>query len=261
MKELIIVRHGQAQHNPRAEVAKANGCSMEEFIALMREDDVLDAALTEEGRRQAQAARLSLLEFGSSVRLVVSSSLSRALETADHVHPPLTASDGGNVLRVCYEHFREVNGDMLNAKRRTKSELAELFPHWDFGELDHEEDALWTTVMEDLGAAAERGYLGFKWLMERPEDNILLVSHGGILRYAMNDHPLVVLRDGRSSSPHTAGSTRSGNKKPVESRFDNCEMRRYRLSWGDKDTAGGEDCRRPIILTQIDETFEPNNEL
>ena len=238
-KELIIVRHGQAQHNPRAEVAKASGCSMEEFIALMREDDVLDAALTPEGREQAQTARLPP-KLATSIQLVVSSSLSRALETADHVHPPPPSSP--QHVRVCHEHFREVNGDMLNAKRRNKSELARSFPGWDFGELDHEEDALWTPVMEDLGAAAERGYLGFKWLLERPEDNILLVSHGGILRYTMTDHPLVVLRDERSQ-PH------NGNK-PVQSRFDNCEMRRYRLCWDDE---VGDGDRRTIVLTQMDD--------
>lgn len=264
-KELIIVRHGQAQHNPRAEVAKAKGCSMEEFIALMREDDVLDAVLTEDGRLQAQAARLSS-EWAASIQLVVSSSLSRALETADHVHPPLSVSSTSwplpkhNVRRVSHEHFREVSGDLLNCKRRTKSELAASFPHWDLTELVDEEDALWTPIMEDLGAAAERGYLGLKWLMEDcPEEKILLVSHGGILRYTMNDHPLVRLRDGRSQ-PHTG--------KPVEARFDNCEMRRYRLSWDededdkkDNDEAGDK-VRRPIVLTQIDETMDsPSTEL
>jgi broad specificity phosphatase PhoE len=245
-KELIIVRHGQAQHNPRAEVAKAGGCSHDEFIALMREDDALDAALTEEGRHQAQAARLSS-ELATPIRLVVSSSLSRALETADHVHPPTSQiASQNNHIRVCYEHFREVNGDMLNAKRRPKSELAQSFPHWDFDELSHEEDSLWTPVMEDLGKAAERGYLGFQWLMDRPERHILLVSHGGILRYTMNDHPLVVLRDERSQPL-------SG--KPVEARFDNCEMRRYRLSWEEDERGEGE--RRTIVLTQIDDTVEP----
>lgn len=245
-KELIIVRHGQAQHNPRAEVAKANGCSMDEFIALMREDDVLDAALTEEGRKQAKEARLSA-ELATSIQLVVSSSLSRALETADHIHPPLSMETSH--VRVCTELFREVNGDMLNAKRRTKSELAACFPHWNLDELETEEDSLWTPVMEDLDAAAERGYLGLKWLLERPEDNILLVAHGGILRYTMAQHPLVVMRDDRNQ-PHSG--------KTVDARFDNCELRRYRMHWMPESTEetniNSEDGRLPIVLTQIDET-------
>ena len=54
-KILYIVRHGQALHNPRAEAAKAAGCSMDEFFELMRQDDALDADLTELGRQQARA--------------------------------------------------------------------------------------------------------------------------------------------------------------------------------------------------------------
>lgn len=236
-KDLIIVRHGQAQHNPRAEVAKASGCTMEEFIALMRQDDVLDAALTEEGRLQAKAARLTS-ELADPIQLVVSSSLSRALETADHVHPPTVHTPH---VRVCCEHFREVNGDMLNAKRRSKTELAASFPHWTWEELITEEDSLWTPVMEDLDASAERGYEGLKWLMERPEEHILLVSHGGILRYMMERHPLVSLRDERAQSH--AG-------KAVGSRFDNCELRRYQMRWGESNDDEQE--RRPILLTQVD---------
>ncbi len=228
MKDLIVIRHGQAQHNPRAEVAKANGCSMEEFVELMRQDDVLDATLTTIGKMQAQAAKLQ-----SEVELVVSSSLSRAMETAEHVYPQSVAK------KVALECFREISGDLLNAKRRTKTELQRSFPDWDLEHIEDEEDTLWTPVMENLEAAAERGYLGFQWLLERPETKILLVSHGGILRYTMNEHSLVVLKDERTQVA-----------KAVESRFDNCETRQYRLEWGE----GSDDKPRTIILTQIDQT-------
>ena len=113
MKELIIIRHGQAQHNPRAEHAKANGCSNEEFVHWMRQDDVLDARLTPLGIAQAQAIQLP----PHAAELVVSSSLSRALETANHVYPhdhdyPLT-STVGMARKVALEHFREISGDLL----------------------------------------------------------------------------------------------------------------------------------------------------
>ena len=36
----------------RAEVAKKRGCSFEKFTQLMREDDAIDADLTEVGRKQ-----------------------------------------------------------------------------------------------------------------------------------------------------------------------------------------------------------------
>ena len=42
-KRVLIVRHGQAQHNPRAEAAREAGCSFDEFLRLMELDDAHDA--------------------------------------------------------------------------------------------------------------------------------------------------------------------------------------------------------------------------
>ena len=233
-KELTIVRHGQAQHNPRAEAAREKGCTMKEFIALMREDDALDARLTDFGKEQATAARLSR-DVAASIQLVVSSTLSRAIETADRIIPPSPTEHA----RVCSELFREVNGDMLNVKRRNRSELIRSFPDWNFDDVE-EEDLLWTPEMEDLDLVAERGYLGLKWLMERPEEKILLVSHGGILKYMMERQPQIVLKDERSES----------GGKPVDSRFDNCEIRCYRLEWLD-DEGENNGNTRSLSLTQV----------
>jgi broad specificity phosphatase PhoE len=242
-KSLYIIRHGQAMHNPRAELAHANGCSNEEFFELMRQDDALDADLTPLGREQAKSVQIP---DNHSIDLVVSSPLSRALETADLGHPM-------SQRRVCCESFREIWGDMLCAKRRTKTELEQKFPAWNFQDLQAEHDHLWSPQMEDAQDAAERGYQGLCWLMDRPEDSILLVCHGGILNYMMNQHPLIALKDERTS-----------RDKAVESRFDNCEVRRYTLSWNEednndddvqepsrKDTAINGN-RRAVFLTQVD---------
>jgi broad specificity phosphatase PhoE len=242
-KRVSIVRHGQAMHNPRAEVARANGCSTDEFLALMREDDVLDAPLTDLGNDQAKSVHLPAT---SDINLVVSSPLSRALRTADNVYSP---SNGAN--RVCCEHFREVNGDLLNAKRRSKSDLEKRFASWNFEDLTSEEDSLWTPNMEAFSDCAERGYLGLCWLMDRPEDSILLVAHGGILSFMMTMHPQISLQDKRSNPA-----------KPVESRFDNCEVRHYLLTWTDAEDASNQDTaqsmgeahgeRRNILMTEVD---------
>jgi broad specificity phosphatase PhoE len=266
-KRLHIIRHGQAMHNPRAEVAKANGCSMEEFVDLMRQDDALDAELTTVGRQQAQeAANLvvsSISATTSTDYLVVSSPLSRALETADLVLSPEQAP-----RRVSCELFREVNGNMLCAQRRTRTELVQKFAHWNFDQLQQDHDHLWTPEMESFEDSAERGYQGLRWLMDRPEDDIVVVSHGGILRYTMNIHPLVSLQDERNNKGSTSTSTSPSTSstvdillKPVEARFENCEVRRYVLSWKEEEDESkescannekGEDGRRPIVLTQID---------
>ena len=183
-KLLYIIRHGQALHNPRAEVAREAGCSMEEFVQWMRRDDALDAELTELGRSQARGIKMPK-EDVDSIELVVSSPLSRAIETAELVLPPSAPINTGlngesghserQLQRICCENFREVNGDLLNAKRREKKELIERFPHWNFNDIA-ETDELWTPTMEVLGDAAERGYQGLCWLLDRPENSILLVG-------------------------------------------------------------------------------------
>jgi broad specificity phosphatase PhoE len=222
-KELWILRHGQATHNVRAEEAKTrthDPCTFEEFLQLMREDDELDAPLTPLGHQQAQLIFDNHHILGRSndngvdggaghvgddmvhdrvaspyslIELIVSSPLSRAIQTADGAFPPTVPSlkssssnrnSESKPSRICHETFREVNGDLLNGKRQNKTILSQTFPHWNVHDfLVHEEDILWTPEeLESFDSVRERGYLGLHWLMEhRDERRILLVAHGGLL--------------------------------------------------------------------------------
>jgi broad specificity phosphatase PhoE len=228
-KNLWIIRHGQAMHNPRAEAAKEAGCTYEEFLDLMRQDDALDADLTEEGEKQGN--HVGGICTWDALQLVVSSPLSRSLRTADLAAPIR------HPKRIALEDFREINGSFLNAKRRSVNELQLKFPDWDFGQLS-QTDNLWTEELETQSECAERGYRGFCWLMMRPEEHILLVCHGGILRFTMDQHPLVTMSDQR---------TRENLTRPTSARFGNCELRKYQLSW---DVDAKE--QRTIKLTEID---------
>ena len=261
-KDLWILRHGQATHNPRAEAAKAAGCSFDEFFELMRQDDSLDSPLTEHGREQATAVYKRYgHHYADTVELVVSSPLSRALETANLALPPVVDDDDKDddddtkdnnsisssssrlvTKRVCYEDFREVNGVLQNAKRRTVSELKTLFQQWDFDSSGMAEcDESWTAdTLEDLLTCGERGFASFHWLWhERPERSILLVAHGGILRYTLNDHPNVVVQDERRKMQKNGEEP---GCRSVMERFRNCELRRYRFAWEDG----------KILLTEVD---------
>lgn len=245
-KHLWIVRHGQALHNPRAEAAKDAGCSFDEFLELMRQDDCLDADLTDLGRQQANAVseRLSLVPFDA----VVSSPLSRAIETADLAYPPTTTRMTAH-KRMIVEDFREINGYLLNAQRRSKTELHNRFPAWDLSELQTEEDSLWTDELEQQMDAAERGYKGLLWIAGRPETNILLACHGGILKYSMTQHPLIRMVDGRSNS---SGSSKvDGTDRPVGGRFGNCEVRRYTIST-EPETTTSTPSQTTVVLTEVD---------
>lgn len=250
-KDLYLLRHGQATHNPRAEAARAAGCSFDDFLELMRQDDSLDSELTALGRDQAR----TVYEKHSSNRhfrlidLVVSSPLSRTMQTADLAVPLEIASN-----RVCYEDFREINGWLLNAQRKSLTDIRKTFPAWNLEHLEHEEDILWTPELESNESCAERGYQGLQWVLGRPENKILVCAHGGILRQVMAEHSMVQVLDGRKSAiANNDSETKDADPdadapRTADARFDNCELRRYRIQWGSSDE--GEEKR--IVLTEVD---------
>ena len=206
----------------------------------MQQDDAFDAPLTPKGIQQAITARTDNSLKLNGVQLVVSSPLSRALCTADlAIHPKHGAShddtdddgnDDGNTNdttttrtvtgatnRICIEEFREINGWLLNAKRRPKQDLISTFhPSWNFHQLTAQDEA-WTTTLESEHTCAERCYQGLLFLLrERVEERILTVAHGGLLKFVMVHHRNVVVVDGREEG---------------EKRFGNCELREYEVEW------------------------------
>jgi len=214
-KQIFFLRHGQAQHNPRAEAAKESGCSHETFLDLMRQDDVLDASLTELGKVQALQARQRYKDALETVELIISSPLSRCIQTADLVLCPKTIPSLKRAKRFCSSHFREINGWLLNAKHRGRDELVDLFSStWDFSSVPCEDNE-WTEVLESQDSCGERGYQGLLFLMNQPEEKIAVVTHGGILFYLMQ-HDCVKLVDGRDESKR---------------RFHNCELRSFIMEW------------------------------
>jgi broad specificity phosphatase PhoE len=266
-KKILFVRHGQAMHNPRAEAAKSKGCSHKTFLTLMEEDDEFDAKLTPLGEQQAQDAKIIYQDYLHNIDLVVSSPLSRAIKTADAFVCPEEGlkvikdddhhGDDGNSTgddnddarhhptRICLDQIREINGWLLNAKRRTKTELKNLHhTRWNFDDhIPSENDESWTAdAMESYDDCGERGYQSLLWLLMRDEDKILCVAHGGIYKFSMVDHPLVRLVDGREED---------------DKRFRNCELREYEISAHvddsvDADGNGDGSLSRPIVtLTEL----------
>jgi broad specificity phosphatase PhoE len=231
-QELFIVRHGQATHNPRAEAAKQAGCSFEEFLEWMRLDDSHDSPLTELGREQGANVGNQYQHLLSGVEMVISSPLSRCLDTANLVAPPTTLT---SAKRVVYENFREINGKLLNAKRRNKSELEKLYPEWSFDNLQSNHDDSWVaTELESVESCQQRGLAGFQWLTTLPMQSLLLVCHGGILHYTLA-HDNIVLHDNRQCTT---------TDRKVDARFENCEIRRYQLSIVEEENK--------LMLTEVD---------
>lgn len=178
-KVVHFVRHGQATHNVRAEVRRSEGCSMEEFLATMKEDDELDADLTEIGREQARAKA----RRWEGIELVVCSPLSRAIETA-------TLIFGDQLPFVSYEGLREWNGLLINGQRRPTAQLGPRFPHVDFSLIPPTDETWSAEALEHKDEVASRGLAFLEWLACREERQIAVVAHGGIFS-AMFEHESV----------------------------------------------------------------------
>jgi broad specificity phosphatase PhoE len=215
----------------------------------------IDTDLTDLGENQAQTARER--HALSDIELIVSSPLSRALRTADLVHPPSESSEPTKKRRIAIEHFREINGKLLNAQRRPRSDLVQKFPHWCFQEIPEMDDS-WTEELESHEDCSERGYRGLLWVLQQPEQNVLLVGHGGLLNYTMNGHANIVLVDGRRQSNKDC---ESDEVRCVTKRFGNCELREFVITaW---DSAGyhyvnnGANQLDPVITLE-EVTLSPN---
>jgi broad specificity phosphatase PhoE len=203
---ISFVRHGQAQHNVRAEAKRDAGCPFEEFIDAMKLDDAFDADLTDVGREQARSAH------APEVQLVVASPLSRAVETASLMYP------GREV--VCVEELREWCGQLVNSKRRTASQLKERFPFVDVSHLPENDERWDAEVLEEEASVARRGMAALAWLARRPEDNIAVVAHGGLL---------AVTFDPEQHGGHSCVEAPNA----CTPRFSNCECRTVQLFTGD----------------------------
>jgi len=185
---------------------RANGCSFQDFLNAMAEDDEFDSQLTEKGITQAMSVGISAAAkyAAAQVQVVVASPLSRAIDTADLVLKDTAAR------RIVREEWREISGLLLNAKRMKASEIKSKYSPkgWDTSRLAPEEDELWTPgELESTDACAERGYLGLRWIWENVDDeHVCVAAHGGIFSYLMQ-HPRVDA-DERMSA-----------------RFHNCELR------------------------------------
>jgi len=193
-------------HNPVAEARRAQGCSFKEFLDCMLVDDALDAPLTNLGIWQADRTRDVLAERRnvSTVDLVLSSPLSRAIDTACIIFPQVKEKQ---INLHCLENLRERNGWMLNAKRRNRSELEQMYPFGDFSDLKSNEDDSWAdNYLETKWNSAIRAYKCLQYIWELPHKNIAVVAHGGIFHDLLSSDLLDV-------------------EDSISKRFENAELR------------------------------------
>lgn len=155
---MILVRHGQSEFNVV-------------FGATRRDPGIVDPALTVEGRRQIEAAASDLA--GRDLRRIVASPYTRTLESAEILAEVLDrpVSIESIIRERCY--FTCDIGS-------PRSELAQRWPGFDFGDLDEE----WWPDPEETEAQLMIRCTSFRTRMRAVEDwpHVLVVSHWGFIR-------------------------------------------------------------------------------
>ncbi|XP_022768520.1 phosphoglycerate mutase-like protein 1 [Durio zibethinus] len=188
-KIIHLVRHGQAMHNVEGDKNRE---------ALLS-PHLFDAQLSPLGLQQVAKLRNDVHASGllRRIELVVTSPLYRTMQTAIGVFGSESHEDGGN------ENFSVISA--LNCPQIMAVELCRDRL------MDGEHDNMWNPdVREPEEEVAARMVQFMKWLWTRPEQEIVIVSHGIILQHILN-----VL--GNDCHP----TVRSNLCK----RFGNCELR------------------------------------
>ncbi|KAK6257136.1 hypothetical protein QUC31_000595 [Theobroma cacao] len=197
-KIIHLVRHGQAMHNVEGDINRE---------ALLS-PHLFDAELSPLGLQQVDRLRKEVHASGmlKRIELVVTSPLYRTMQTAIGVFGTVSWPQ---IMAV--ELCRDKMGVRPCDMRRRVSDCQALFPSIDFSMMDGEEDSLWNPdVREPDEKVSVRMAQFMKWLWTRPEQEIVIVSHGIILQ-----HILYVL--GNDSHPTV--------RSALCQRFGNCELR------------------------------------
>ena len=225
IKVIHFIRHGQGFHNLLADIAIESGMTWTQFESSISNStttnthtastttpttpknnnpymrpEVLDAPLTELGRKQAQQLHYEIVQnFTTPIDCVYVSPHCRTLQTGliafQHCinHPPTTSKATGTVkipFMVAHELLREESGVHICDQRRDIAWQSIEFPQYDFhSHCPNDIDPLFhSQTRETKLQVAQRIYQFMEYLstLEQHVDNIAVVSHSGWLHILFN---------------------------------------------------------------------------
>lgn len=186
-KTVHFVRHGQGFHNFVANLAASSGIQWKQFSNTAAnpyiKPEILDAPLTDVGRQQALGLQSAVHALLHRPQLVVCSPNCRALQTASLAFESLI----GSAPFLAHEMVREETGVHVCDKRRSTSRQRAEFPHIDFSLLSSEQDPLFRDdIRETKLEVGNRIYDFMEWLMDRPEQHVVVSSHSAWLLTLFN---------------------------------------------------------------------------
>ncbi|KAJ7453085.1 phosphoglycerate mutase-like protein [Mycena latifolia] len=157
-KKIHILRHGQAIHN------------------VQRGYPLRDPPLTDQGLAEASAVSMSF-----QPDLIICSPMVRTIQTTLAVFPDLLSPGHSKTALEIWPDLREAHDAICN-KGVPRAKLAAAFPGLDFSCCREE----WDYEAHSDEVAIQRAKRVRAALAERPEQNILLVSHRGFIDYLVS---------------------------------------------------------------------------
>lgn len=187
-----FLRHGVAKHNVPDPVTGQP--------PNIHSPALWDPSLIDRGQHQAVTVGRRLAHVLPGVELIVASPLSRCMETAQLVFGTCHNFDRTGATPpplVCVEQVREAYGMHYPDKRRDKSFLQQQFPMVRFDPAMTEKDERWSeTSRETLDQVVARVQDFFRWVVQRPENNVFVVSHGVWIECCLNAFFPLMLQGG-----------------------------------------------------------------
>ena len=201
VKIIHFVRHAEGHHNVAGKKDPVNGYLNPALI---------DAVLTVEGIEQCTTLASKAKDLTSSSQLVVVSPMNRAIQTAQLSFPHLQQ----NVPWIALEEIRERTGLHWCDKRYSISVHKQLYRGVNFDHVISDEDPLFHkyNCREPDADIIARAQTFVNWLAQRPEREIVVVSHSGFLAFLLQD--VMKIEDSNDSS-----------------KFENCEIRSFLVSF------------------------------
>lgn len=234
VKTVHIVRHAQGTHNVKKEYKDIRH---------------LDARLTEYGKQQCAELASRSPSLVSKDAVVVSSIMTRCIQTSLHSFPHLERF-------LAHENIRETVNYACDRRRVLSDIQSDHGDEVDFSHVNDHEDAIWNHYDELLGKdhdgtresaqlykVAERGRGFLQWLQARDEEEVVVCSHEAFLRCILNwgqegGVPLMPEQhlDDRGEEAEDIPLFRyatddDGFEKYMRSGFNNCELRSFLMAF------------------------------
>ena len=180
-KTIILVRHGEAQHNVGFREIGEEAYFKKEYIY---------SSLTTKGKDQALelANKFAKDDITKDLDIIITSPLDRAIQTASIIYERLNSNEikfvtSHEIKFITMEEPREMNYQHPCNMRRTKIDLAKTYPQVDTSLLKTNEDVLFKN-----GEDGNRHLSLINYLNETNYNKIMIVSHETYLLELINKY-------------------------------------------------------------------------